>query len=183
MKQLKSIFLVVAIVCSAIGASAQSNIEKAVAKIEKAKGVNVTYTEKRNPKTKKPYKSDKVINISDKNLIQDLQRAFEKDEPNAVEITRVNNNFSTLTFIENNVKTEYSISKRKDSWTIIITKRTTKSVSKRPSISTIDDYEIDLSSIEELLNDIDFTALDDYKNIDLSDFSDIRILKSDTNPD
>lgn len=143
MKHLKVIFIAIAAACATLSVSAQSHIESVITQMENSKGATVTYTEKRDPKTKKPYKSTKVITISDKNLIQKLQQALKRDEPNAVEIIRVNDNFSTLKFIDNGIKSEYSVSKTVDdgpwdgSWTIIITKRITKSWAKDFDLSLV----------------------------------------------
>ena len=169
MKHLKVILIAIVATCATLSASAQSLIESVIAQIEKSKGVMVTYTEKRDPKTKKPYKSTKIITLSDKNLIQKLQQALKKDEPNAVEITRVNNNFSTLKFIENNIKSEYSVSKTVDdgpwdgTWTIIVTKKSTNTDYK---VISGNGFSIDLSSLEGLgLGDIDTSSLDRYEII------------------
>lgn len=76
---------------AALPALAHSAIDKVIASIEKEPRVEyVAYNERRNPSTRKIYKSTKVIVIKNRNYIDKIIEAFRKEAGNSVsyEITR-----------------------------------------------------------------------------------------------
>lgn len=73
-----------------VTASAHRSLDKTIGNIEKQSGVEyVAYNERRNPQTKKVYKSSKVIIIpsSHSYLVTELMSSFKSDSKDAVSFT------------------------------------------------------------------------------------------------
>lgn len=107
MKTLTSIIYFMLISSMTFVASAQSNIDKAIAEIENNPKADITCSEKRNPKTKKAYKISKVIRFTGEEEFQKVKKAFIKDSQNAIEYTRQDGKMYHLIFKENNCSMEY----------------------------------------------------------------------------
>lgn len=90
--------------------SSQSKIDAVVAKYEN-KIQNITFSEKRNPKTKKVYKSTRFLVINDENIANELNKAINEERENAIEFNSVYNNgtIMNIVFKENETKLEYSL--------------------------------------------------------------------------
>lgn len=90
--------------------SSQSKIDAVVAKYEN-KIQNITFSEKRNPKTKKVYKSTRFLVITDENIAKELNKAINEERENAIEFNSVSNNsiIINIVFLEDNAKLEYSL--------------------------------------------------------------------------
>ena len=73
MKTLTSIIYFMLISSMTFVASAQSNIDKAIAEIENNPKADITCSEKRNPKTKKAYKISKVIRFTGEEEFQKVK--------------------------------------------------------------------------------------------------------------
>lgn len=86
MSKIKVIALLALMAAFALPAAAQQSIDKIIQRFEdgKHKVEYVAYTERRNPKTKKVYKSSKVIIIDDAKVIAELVKAFKKENERAV---------------------------------------------------------------------------------------------------
>lgn len=91
MKHLRHIVIATIMALAALPAVAQSSIDKIIASIEKEPRVEyVAYNERRNPVTKKVYKSTKVIVVKYRTYINKLIAAFRKEakESASYEISR-----------------------------------------------------------------------------------------------
>lgn len=109
-----------------LSASAQARIDRVIERLEELDGVSVTYTEKRNPKTKKIYKSSKVITFSDASMAKQLMEAMKQERENAIEISQVNKSINMLKFGDNNTYTRYTLMKEGKSWIITVVLRALK---------------------------------------------------------
>ncbi len=107
MKTLTTIIYFMLISCITFAASAQKNINKAIAELENNPKVDVTCTEKRNPDTKNPYKISKLIRFSGYGSYQLVRNAFIKDSKDAIEYTRQDGKMYHLIFKEKNCTMEY----------------------------------------------------------------------------
>ena len=107
MKTLTSFFYLMLISCMAFVASAQNNIDKAIAEIEKNPNADITCTEKRNPITKKTYKISKVIRFTGDETALKVKDAFIKDSKDAIEYTRRDGKMYHLIFQEGKCTMEY----------------------------------------------------------------------------
>lgn len=109
-----------------LSASAQARIDRVIERLEELDGVSVTYTEKRNPKTKKIYKSSKVITFSDASMAKQLMEAMKQERENAIEISQVNKSINMLKFGDNDTYTRYTLMNDGKSWTITVVLRALK---------------------------------------------------------
>lgn len=82
--------LTLAVVCSNIS-SAQTAIERIVKQIEQDGSTTMTYTEQRDPNTKKVISSNRVYTLQNKQLMKSLKDAFEQERENTVRATYTNN--------------------------------------------------------------------------------------------
>lgn len=111
MKTFTSVFYLMLISCMTFVASAQNNIDKAIAEIEKDPNADITCTEKRNPVTKKTYKISKVIRFTEDETALKVKDAFIKDSKNAIEYTRQDGKMYHLIFQEGECKMGYMLMK------------------------------------------------------------------------
>ena len=109
MKTLTSIIYFMLISSMTFVASAQKNIDKAIAEIENNPNskADITCTEKRNPDTKNTYKVSKLIRFSGYGFYQKVRNAFIKDSKDAIEYTRKDEKMYHLIFKEKNCTMEY----------------------------------------------------------------------------
>lgn len=129
---------------SAIPAFAQEKIDKLVSKIENNPDVSVTYTEKRNPKTRKMIKQSTILSGADKKTAESLWRVFEEERQNSVSVTKQRNKSFVMKFIKNNMVSSYILS-IDGSWSLVISKRPVED-------DDMDDYSF---------NVLDFSGFDD----------------------
>lgn len=181
MKTLTSFFYLMLISGMAFVASAQNNIDKAIAEIEKNPNADITCTEKRNPITKKTYKISKVIRFTGDETALKVKDAFIKDSKNAIEYTRRDGKMYHLIFQEGKCTMEY-LFRRKSSnmekWKWLITVEIknddnypSQSRSKRGKKSNYQTYRFNNNSFEFYNNldtlSIDLTSLDNlHLNLD-----------------
>ena len=93
MKQilLRVAFAVAFMVSFLFSGHAQSAIEKVVKQLESVKEADITYSERRDPSTKKIIKSSRIITFKSDYYAQRLEEAFEKERENAISSTRGKN--------------------------------------------------------------------------------------------
>lgn len=125
MKTLTTIIYFMLISCITFVASAQKNIDKAIAELENNPKADVTCTEKRNPDTKKTYKISKLIRFSGYGYYQLVRNAFIKDSKDAIEYTRQDGKMYHLIFKEKNCTMEYLLkresgNKEQGQWLVTI---------------------------------------------------------------
>lgn len=99
-------FLLLAI---SLGASAQKAIDSTIASLEKSSDVQVFYTEKRNPATKKIYKESKTLILSKLDHVKRIRNAFNAERENSTEATRSKGGIMSLTFRTKDAKAEYNL--------------------------------------------------------------------------
>ncbi len=83
--------LILAVICTNVS-SAQTAIERVVKQLEQDESTTMTYTEQRDPSTKKVVSSNRVYVLKDKKLMKTLKEAFEKERENTVNATYTSNN-------------------------------------------------------------------------------------------
>ena len=74
-----TLLTLIAVVASSVNISAQANIDRLVRDLEKEQNVQVTYTEHRNPKTKKIIKQNTILNGNSESQARKLWKAFESE--------------------------------------------------------------------------------------------------------
>lgn len=112
---------VVAIITS-ISSLAQAKIDKLVSSLEKDPNVQVTYTERRDPQTKKITRQSVILTGTKKTTGEMLWNAFEQERPNSVSVTKQRESF-IIKFQDKHYKSSYVLSVNENSWSLVITKR------------------------------------------------------------
>lgn len=126
MKTARLLITAIMMIGISLSASAQDKIDRVIEQLERTDGVSVTYTEKRNPKTKKTYKSSKVITFTDVTMANRLMKAMKEERENAIEISQVNKSINMLKFGDNDTYTKYTLINDGKSWTITVVLRALK---------------------------------------------------------
>lgn len=118
---MKHLILLVLLSLSALSLAAQSNVEKAVARIEKAKSTSyVACSESRNPKTHKLVKVSKVMVINAKQA-QEFKDAFNRDREKAVSMQMSMGRVYELRFEEKGKRSCYTLIQQRDgSWLLTV---------------------------------------------------------------
>lgn len=96
---------------SCLSCLAHKNLDNVISKIETQKDVQyVACTERRNPTTKRVYKSSKAIVISNAKQIEQLIKAFKSDSKDAVlyEIVK-NGNVYNIRFVDKQEERRYTL--------------------------------------------------------------------------
>ncbi len=110
MKKVSGRFIATAVcLLLALSIFAQSNIDRAIAKIEADPLSSVTCTEKRNIDTKKTYKVSKVVKFENNEMALELKNAIKTDSKDAIEYTRVDDRMYYVIFINGKRKIEYML--------------------------------------------------------------------------
>lgn len=163
--------------------SAQKAINQEIAQLEKRTDVQVYYTEKRNPATKKIYRETKTIILSSPKYIKQLKAAFERERENSTEATRSKDGIMSLIFRSKDAKAEYNLVENQNGAVLTVENREYSSYPKGDGYIIINEKEMDFSGSE--FNDITsldglerFGRLEDYDsvarlldNIDRNDYS------------
>lgn len=173
---MKSIIITLALsFISICNISAQSKIDAVVSKYEN-KIQNITFSEKRNPKTKKVYKSTRFLVINDENIAKELTKAFNEERENAIEFNSVANDGQIIhiVFVEDNAKLEYSLISHKagngNIWHLSIEKTIAANKPER----SYDFQILDKLGYKYSLNDLDLDSLTFYLD-DIEGLSNIQI--------
>ncbi len=99
--------------CMPVAATAHNALDKTIKSIEQMPNIEyVAYNERRNPKTKKIYKSSKVIVIpsSQEYLTRQLMTAFKSDSKDAVSFSVTNNGMIySIEFVKGKEKRRYTL--------------------------------------------------------------------------
>lgn len=121
---MKRILLTVIIaLVTATGISAQSKIDEIVSKLKNDNNLDVIFTEKRDPKSKQILVQTVSITGKDKAIAQKLWDAFEKEQENAISITRVRKQTFSLFFRAKNSKAEYILNRTNDWFRLNISRK------------------------------------------------------------
>lgn len=113
---------IVAIV-SSVSCFAQARIDRIVKDLEKAQDVEVTYTERRDPKTKKLIKQSIILNGNNKKQYEMLWSAFEQERDNSVSVTKTRNRSFIIKFQDKYNESSYVLSVSVSTWSLVVTKR------------------------------------------------------------
>lgn len=108
---------------SSVATIAQDKIDKLVASLEKESNVQVTYTERRNPQTKKIVRQSTILNGNRKQQAEWLWNAFEQERPNSVSVTKTGSKSFVIKFQDKNYISSYVLGVNGTSWSLVITKR------------------------------------------------------------
>lgn len=154
---------VVSVVASFSG-NAQGRIDRIVEELEKSQGVEVTYTERRDPKTKKLIKQSIILSGNSKKQYEQLWQAFEHERANSVSVVKNRNRSFIIKFQDKNNRSSYALSISGTDWSLLVTK-------KNNDASSDDDW-----SLTELdSNDLAFNSLDGLGSLaDLNDLNDLK---------
>lgn len=96
-------------IAATLSLSAQKAIDDEIARLEKRPDVQVYYTEKRNPATKKVYKESKTIIMSTSLNVRRIKAAFDRERENSTEATRSKGGIMSLVFRSKDTKAEYNL--------------------------------------------------------------------------
>ena len=106
----------------AMSAAAQAKIDKLVSQLEKRQGVTVTYTETRNPKTKKIVRQNIILNGDNSADARQLWAAFEAERENSVKVVKTGNKSFIIKFQDKKGHSSYVLSVEGSTWSLVLTK-------------------------------------------------------------
>lgn len=134
---------------------AQGRIDKLVNQLEKKAGVTVTYTENRNPKTKKIVKQSTILSGNNTKDADALWQAFEGERENSVKIVKTRNESFIIKFEDKNYQSSYVLSVHGGNWSLVISKHCPgfeddSSLSSNFDFSGFDFSDLDLERLETL---------------------------------
>lgn len=158
-----AIFLaVITAFAASVTSSAQASIDRLVSEFEKDQNVQVTYTEHRNPKTKKITKQNTVLNGNSSSQAAKLWKAFENERQNSVRVTKTRNQSFIIKFQDSKYSSSYVLTVNGSAWSLVVTKR--EPTEDGDDVSFIGD--IDLSGLDGLCLNLDaLKALDGLDNL------------------
>lgn len=153
-----------------MSAAAQAKIDKLVSQFEKRQGVTVTYTETRNPKTKKIVRQNIILNGDNSADARQLWAAFEAERENSVKVVKTGNKSFIIKFQDKKGHSSYVLNVEGSTWSLVLTKQLGDYREQG------DDMSLELSGYE--LNDLCFDN-DWSVNLDgLDGQIDLKCLKS-----
>lgn len=117
-----TVTLIIALL-SSFSALGQARIDRLVKEFEKDKDVQVTYTERRDPKTKKLVKQSIILNGNKKAQADKLWDAFEHERANSVSVTKTRDTSFVIKFEDNNTVSSYVLSVSNNNWSLVISKK------------------------------------------------------------
>lgn len=186
MKTLTSIIYFMLISCITFVASAQKNIDKAIAELENNPKADVTCTEKRNPDTKKTYKISKLIRFSGYGYYQLVRNALIKDSKDAIEYTRQDGKMYHLIFKEKNCTMEYLLkresgNKEQGQWLVTIEIKNKENYPQKIKTGKQKKRNKNISTYRFLNNgDLEYWNLSDTLFLDLSKLKELNNLDFDS---
>lgn len=189
---------------SSFSSLAQSRIDRIVKDLEKAHDVEVTYTERRDPKTKKLIKQSIILSGNSRKQYDQLWDAFEQERSNSVSVTKTRNRSFIIKFQDKNVQSSYVLSESGgSSWSLVVTKRDNNCDDRDLSFNDFDfDFDFDfgdfafngleglgslgelgeLGKLGELGNLKDLDKLNDLNGLNADDFNgDVTVYDSEGN--
>lgn len=156
------LFLTLAIpLASVLSLSAQKAIDDEIARLEKRSDVQVYYTEKRNPATKKIYKESKTIIMSTTLPVKRIKAAFDRERENSTEATRSKGGIQSMTFRTKDTKAEYNLVENQNGAVLTVERKEYSRYPKGDGYIIIDGKKMDFSGGE--FNDI--TSLDGLEQL------------------
>lgn len=176
----------------AMSAAAQAKIDKLVSQLEKRQGVTVTYTETRNPKTKKIVRQNIILNGDNSADARQLWAAFEAERENSVKVVKTGNKSFIIKFQDKKGHSSYVLSVEGSTWSLVLTKTLGDSRNQDDDMSSIEisdgelnnlclsgDWSINLEGLDNLIKLECLNELESLKGIDLSDLSgNVKVYKN-----
>lgn len=166
---------------SSFSVLAQARIDRLVKEFEKERDVQVTYTERRDPKTKKLIKQSIILNGNKKTMADKLWEAFEHERTNSVSVTKTRDSSFVIKFEDNNTVSSYVLSVSNNNWSLVISKKGHEDDDDWPLSSSyirgLDDLCLNLDGLDRLenldsgLNIEALEALDGLDNLNLNNIS------------
>lgn len=145
----KTVAVIIAVMTS-FASFAQERIDKEVARLEKDRNVDVTYTERRNPKNKKVERQSIILNGDNKVQAGALWRAFEAERENSISVTKKRNQSFIMKFEDKKYHASYILTVNDSKWSLVITKR-------EPGA---DDNDLSYNYEGDCFNDLSFNGLE-----------------------
>lgn len=156
------LFLTLAVAfASTLSLSAQKAIDDEISRLEKRPDVQVYYTEKRNPATKKIYKESKTIILSSSSHIKRVRAAFDRERENSTEATRTKGGIMSLTFRTKDTKAEYNLVENQNGAILSVERKLYPSYPKGESYIIFNGEKMDFSGGEL----IDISTLDGLEQL------------------
>lgn len=143
---------------SSFSALGQARIDRLVKEFEKEKDVQVTYTERRDPKTKKLVKQSIILNGNKKTQADKLWEAFEHERANSVSVTKTRDRSFVIKFEGNNSVSSYVLSVTNNNWSLVISKKGHEDDDEWPLSSS------DIRGLDNMCLNLD--GLDRLENLD-----------------
>lgn len=152
-KHLRIIIAVCLATFCVITGSAQAAIQKIVDQLEKEKDISVTYSERRNPSTKKIVSQSTYLSGRNRADADKLWKAFEDERKNSVSVTKERNSSFIIKFEDKEYTASYMLSiSQNNSWTLVISRKQTGS--KNSSSVDPDMFDSNLTEAEQLAANI-----------------------------
>ncbi|MDE5595077.1 MAG: DUF5024 domain-containing protein [Muribaculaceae bacterium] len=172
---------VVAIVAS-FSCPAQARIDRIIKDLEKAQDVVVTYTERRDPKSKKMIKQSIILNGNSKKQCEMLWSAFEHERDNSVSVTKTRNRSFIIKFQDKNNESSYVLSVSGTSWSLVVTKRNNDAADDDLSWN---EWEFNFDGNDFAFNSLDgLGSLGELNNLEgLSELNELNLNAGDLNGD
>lgn len=148
-KHLRIIIAVCLATFCVITGSAQAAIQKIVDQLEKEKDISVTYSERRNPSTKKIVSQSTYLSGRNRADADKLWKAFEEERKNSVSVTKERNSSFIIKFEDKEYTASYILSiTQNNSWTLVISRKQTGS--KNSSSLDPDMFDSNITEAEQL---------------------------------
>lgn len=158
MKPFRIFFAAIMCMASLAVCATNAKIDKLIKDLEKSNGVEVTFTEKRDPATKSIYSTSYLIKFH-KSKGKSFLELFEKERENSVEATKSKDVYS-LSFIDGDIKSTYVLISKGDVWTLTVEKRKIESRGRN-------NVQYILGADGSTLNELRFSE-SEFNNLDLS---------------
>ena len=156
------ILAVITAIAASVTSTAQASIDRLVNEFEKDKSVEVTYSEHRNPKTKKIAKQNIVLVGHSNSQAAKLWKAFESERKNSIRVTKNRDQSFIIKFQDSKYSLSYVLNVSESYWQLVVTKRELSE--NGDDVSFIGD--IDLSGLDGLCLNLDaLKALDGLDNL------------------
>lgn len=152
-KHLRIIIAICLATFCVITGSAQAAIQKIVDQLEKEKDISVTYSERRNPSTKKIVSQSTYLSGRNRADADKLWKAFEDERKNSVSVTKERNSSFIIKFEDKEYTASYILSiTQTNSWTLVISRKQTGS--KNSSSLDSEMFDSNITEAEQLAANI-----------------------------
>ncbi|MCM1028175.1 MAG: DUF5024 domain-containing protein [Pseudoflavonifractor sp.] len=124
---LKTLIPILLFLIAPIGTFAQKNLDALVNRFtDGQKGVEIIYSEQRDPVTHQIIKQDNMITSKDSGLLDEILKAINLDRQSAISYSKVDNDIVTVVFENNGITSTYSLIVDGKEWMFTSSKIPTK---------------------------------------------------------